>query len=287
MVHVPKKNRRSVALFRNALVILGVIVALCLSVMNIISSHDFIHLFHLNQTKVFGIGDVAISTGEEHDGEIAIDTVDCCGNNTDFGGKKQEEDYFDDDFEENSKYDKNNDEYDDGDDGNEDDKSSQEPPQVLPQIALHTKFIPWHQRQVHPLPCIIDFDSYNDEVFMQRQPTSRGLLYVKIEKAASSTLASVAARTAHAIAVRRNMTHSKYDIDTDSNTTVVKTVPQVCRYRGLTHLWSKRTIQGFENRNHNETFLWTFVKDPTKRILSLYFFFEIDWDVGKNEYTGK
>eukprot|EP00957_Ditylum_brightwellii_P142813 10881491-Ditylum_brightwellii.AAC.1 len=72
-----------------------------------------------------------------------------------------------------------------------DDKQSQD-------YASH-KFIPLYQSN-RSIPCIIDrgreptWDPMNN--YIQNQPTNWGLLYIKIKKAASSTLASVATRTA-------------------------------------------------------------------------------------------
>ena len=61
------------------------------------------------------------------------------------------------------------------------------------------------------------------------QPTEEGLLYIKIEKAASSTLASVAARSAIAIAERTHANTTRED-GTE--------VPRICRFRGMGHLVS-------------------------------------------------
>ena len=94
------------------------------------------------------------------------------------------------------------------------------------------------------------------------------MLYIKIEKAASSTLASVAARTAIAIAERTQANATRED-GTEA--------PRICRFRGMGHLWSKRSKNLLDERNRDHTFLWTFLKNPTKRFLSIYFFFHIDW----------
>ena len=136
------------------------------------------------------------------------------------------------------------------------------------------------------VPCVIDtqptwnpysgkFTWHPMDPYVQNQPTDKGLLYIKIERAASSTLASVAARIAHAVAIR-------------SNANVTRTeggkVQKICRFRGLAHLWSKRSPD-FAARNREDTFLWTFFKDPAKRELSIYFFFMIDWKPGERNYT--
>mmetsp|Transcript_29065 Transcript_29065/g.44358 ORF Transcript_29065/g.44358 Transcript_29065/m.44358 type:complete len:494 (+) Transcript_29065:41-1522(+) len=147
-------------------------------------------------------------------------------------------------------------------------------------------FIPWKRRKDHPLPCIIDrtrpadWDPMN--AYIQKQPSDTGLLYIKIEKAASSTLASVAGRIAHAMAHRTNAYVTKVDDDGNENKDGIE-VRKVCRFRGLSHLWAKRT-KSYNKRDRDQSFLWTFLKDPMQRELSLYFYFYLDWGI-KHNYT--
>ena len=145
---------------------------------------------------------------------------------------------------------------------------------IMKPFTFSRIFKPWKDRKKHLIPCIVHTDGI--KTYRQGQPTNEGLLYVKLEKAASTTLASVALRSAEAIAYKRHV-----------NTTIGPwEVPKMCKFRGVSHMWSKRSPP-FEQRNHDKSFLWTFVKDPLRRVLSVYFFFEIDWEPGKNEYTGK
>ena len=51
----------------------------------------------------------------------------------------------------------------------------------------------------------------------------------------------------------------------------------------MSHLWSTHTGE-FKTRDHDQSFLWTFLKDPTRRQLSLFFYFYVDWD-DTHEYT--
>jgi len=73
-------------------------------------------------------------------------------------------------------------------------------------VMPYTKFIPWKEATDKPLPCIIDLerdpDWYALNFFIIKQPSDDGLLFVKIEKAASSTVGSVATRISHALAHR-------------------------------------------------------------------------------------
>ena len=124
-------------------------------------------------------------------------------------------------------------------------------------------FLPWKNATTHPLPCIIDQfpDNSNLGPFhetVQRQPSQEGLLFVKIDKAGSSTVSGVAARIAHSLAKTTNKTG-------------------ICRAR-ISHVWSKRHKAkhgGLHVRNKTTSFLWTILRDPAKRAASSFFFFAV------------
>jgi len=142
----------------------------------------------------------------------------------------------------------------------------------------YRKYIPWKEENSNPLPCIIDLEKdpswYPLNDVETRQPSNDGLLFVKIEKAASTTLGSVAARIAHSLAHRvdLNVTRPRDGLQ----------VQKVCKSR-ISHMWWKRT-KTYSTRDKDRSFLWSFLKDPTKRILSYYFFFIIDAEK-KQTYT--
>mmetsp|Transcript_19604 Transcript_19604/g.22706 ORF Transcript_19604/g.22706 Transcript_19604/m.22706 type:complete len:365 (-) Transcript_19604:779-1873(-) len=144
-------------------------------------------------------------------------------------------------------------------------------------IMPNRSFVPWREENNNPLPCIIDLQEGPDfnplGHVISNQPSNEGLLFVKIEKAASTTISSVAARIAHALAHRvdANVTRPEDGLK----------VSKICKTR-LSHLWSKRT-EKLSKRDKDKSFLWTFLKDPTKRLLSIYFFFIID--LKKNHYS--
>lgn len=144
----------------------------------------------------------------------------------------------------------------------------------------YRSFVPWNQTKA-PLPCIIDndressWDTFNG--YIQNQPSDSGLLFIKIEKAASTSLAGVSARIARAIAHKVDANVTRLTPEDGLGTTV----PKICKSRSL-HLWSKRTKK-FSTRNKEQSFLWTFLKDPTKRLLSIYFYFIVD--LTKQNYT--
>ena len=92
---------------------------------------------------------------------------------------------------------------------------------------------------------------------------NKGILYIKIEKAASSTLAGVAARIAYKL----------YDIVNASAPS--ENVKRACRVR-LTHAWSRQNKRPFAIRDHDNSFLFTFLRHPGRRSLSEFYYFGVD-----------
>ena len=139
-------------------------------------------------------------------------------------------------------------------------------------------FVPWKSRRTEPIPCIIEPKKTKETIFQsyetQGKATEDGLLYIKIEKSASTTLASIAIRTAIAIAEKTQANNTRED---------GTLAPRVCKFRGTSHLWSKRS-RPFELRDRGQGFLWKFLKNPTKVHLSIYLFFMVDW---KDEEFGE
>jgi hypothetical protein len=154
------------------------------------------------------------------------------------------------------------------------------------QLSPVQPFVPWKLRRTEPIPCKIETrnstgsDSWTPFGDLdQNFPTDSGLWYIKIEKAASTTLSSVAVRTAIALAERT--TNANNTTREDGTTTPAH--HKICKFRGIAHLWAKRA-RAHTTRDHGNTFLWTFVKEPTKLHLSFYFFFVIDWSLGKRKF---
>jgi hypothetical protein len=87
---------------------------------------------------------------------------------------------------------------------------------------------------------------------VQKSPADSGFLMIKIEKCASTTSASVHTRIAHRL-FRGN---------------------PICKHRS-THLWSSRLLwtgcHSFACIQHNQTFLWTMLREPSRRVISEFF----------------
>ena len=134
--------------------------------------------------------------------------------------------------------------------------------------------IPWEQLN-REAPCIISKDALNPK--KQRTPTTRGILYIKPEKSASSTIAGVAARIAYKLF---DLTNTSAVLSTQG----IKVKTPACQLR-ITHGWSdnRHHPETLSSRIRNESFLFTFLRNPAQRVLSAFYYFGVD---GKN-ITGK
>ena len=94
----------------------------------------------------------------------------------------------------------------------------------------------------------------------QRQPSKYGILFVKIDKAGSSTMAGVALRIAHALGKRHAEERGLIDLPKDQ---------QMCRAR-VSHAWSKQSNFRYSDRDKNKSFLFTVLRDPKSRAISEY-----------------
>lgn len=137
----------------------------------------------------------------------------------------------------------------------------------------HREFEPWNRpdRRRRPFPCYPAETDWH-KVRVQRGPSSGGvgLLYVRLMKAASSTLGGVALRIAHRKAESLRFA--------DDNSTGM--VPgagsnkkrRPCRVR-FDHGLASRLRYG--DRDKSRSFLWTFVRDPTDRAISEFYHFAV------------
>lgn len=111
-------------------------------------------------------------------------------------------------------------------------------------------FLPWNIDD-NPLPC---FEPEKDWLrFKVGDTASReGFLFIKVPKTASSTGAGINLRVAHGLARRRNF--------------------EICKNR-FRHGYAR----DFEinERDKNKSFAWSIVRDPTARIISEFFHFEV------------
>jgi hypothetical protein len=109
-------------------------------------------------------------------------------------------------------------------------------------------FDPWPKDL--PLPCYPTDENWKAT---QHLPATEGFIYLKAYKTGSSTSSGINLRIARNVAKRANkdfgMCEARYD-----------------------HAWANVL---YSNRVPEKTFLWTVVRDPTKRVTSQFFHFQV------------
>jgi len=124
------------------------------------------------------------------------------------------------------------------------------PPLVNLSLVADRVFDSWPLNQ--PLPCYPPENDWHDwEV--ARSHSDTGLLFMKPMKTGGSTAAGVHLRMAHHVARRQNQT---FDL---------------CKGR-WDHAWGYKMIA---NRIPQKSFLWTIIREPTKRAISQFFHFQV------------
>lgn len=124
-------------------------------------------------------------------------------------------------------------------------------------LQVHDRVFPkWGDR---PLPCF-NVTYVRPKLAWHRginvkTPTKEGLFFVKLLKTGSTTGASIHLRIAHNLAKRRG-------------------VSPICRTRHL-HGWAGRNMYNFGQRDLEQSFLWTLVRQPTPRYISEFFHFQV------------
>ena len=97
----------------------------------------------------------------------------------------------------------------------------------------------------------------------QNIPTAKGLLYTKPIKSASSTLSGVAIQIARNMAQRLS--------SSSNNNNFIATKQCLVRFNHDQSRTSAHTFQ-YANRSRTESYLWTFIREPTERSISHFFF---------------
>ena len=137
---------------------------------------------------------------------------------------------------------------------------------TMPKNGIYPRALSLWEDVGHRAPCIIDkppdgtpttWTPLNEAD--QRQPSKAGILFVKIDKAGSSTMAGVTLRIAHALGRRRAQERGLS----------IPQHQQICRAR-MSHAWSKQSDFSFGSRNRYKSFLFTMIRDPKSRAISEY-----------------
>lgn len=103
------------------------------------------------------------------------------------------------------------------------------------------------------LPCLPPDDLWRQPT-TQRSPAREGFLFVKEMKTGGSTAAGIHLRIAHNVARRRKTGYPLCKVRNDHAT--------------ATHL-------DYQHRDRSKSFLWTVIRDPTRRALSQFFHFQV------------
>jgi hypothetical protein len=106
-----------------------------------------------------------------------------------------------------------------------------------------------------------------------RSDTKEGLLYIKEMKTGSTTLSGVTARIARNVAQRHRRSSSLSSTNTTTTIVVPNTVKEnelACTSR-FVHLRARR----LKHRNRTASFLWSVVREPTARLVSKFFHFNV------------
>jgi Galactose-3-O-sulfotransferase len=139
------------------------------------------------------------------------------------------------------------------------------------------------QARAFPIPNTTSFPCFlSNERWASQQPTKRGFLFLKPYKTASSTAAGIHLRIAKHVAQRQFQGVTTNDDDValslerhynDRTITPAAAAaspsPLFCESR-FDHGYAHHL---FPRRNKNQSFLWSIVRDPQSRLLSLFFHF--------------
>jgi hypothetical protein len=119
---------------------------------------------------------------------------------------------------------------------------------------LPRAFEPWPSQR--PLPCFSpDKDLRSHKV--QKTPSQHGFLYIKPYKTGSSTASGINLRIARNVARRL---HKHFDF---------------CQARFQHGPTDSPATFMFQNRTEEKSFLWTIIREPTKRLTSAFFHFKV------------
>jgi hypothetical protein len=126
-------------------------------------------------------------------------------------------------------------------------------------------FDPWEENR--PLPCVEPEPNW---ARMQREKSTTGFIFAKPYKTGSSTASGVNLRIARNVARRMSSADDKSSAVNNSNSTAAGEW-EICKSRS-DHV---PVHSAYKGRDRDRSYLWTILRDPTSRVVSQFFHFEV------------
>ena len=145
---------------------------------------------------------------------------------------------------------------------------------------LARAFDPWPIQQ-HPLPCFLTSEESSSWRGLQRTPSDQGFLFLKPYKTGSSTVSGINLRIA------RNVARKQQREEDGASTPNIKFTRDaaMCKARSDHGPWKFSAANMYANRIRHQSFLWTVIREPTARMISMFFHFAVSRE--KMEPTDK
>ena len=122
-------------------------------------------------------------------------------------------------------------------------------------------FEPWSHEK--PLPC---FPPEHEGNVITSHPTSTGFFFMKLMKTGGSTAAGIHIRISRNVARRQQ----QQQLTQESRSQLQRMIPY-CRGQ-WDHAWAYNMLK---DRQRDKSFTWTLLRDPTRRVASQFFHFEV------------
>ena len=126
----------------------------------------------------------------------------------------------------------------------------------LPSGVVPKAFESWPKDK--PLPCFSPLNGYQKSLAIASQPSTKGFFFMKLMKTGGSTAAGIHVRLSRNVARRQQQDRNSNDIP-------------YCRGQ-WDHAWAHTMLQ---HRQRKDSFTWTLLRDPTARVVSQFFHFEV------------
>jgi hypothetical protein len=139
--------------------------------------------------------------------------------------------------------------------------------------GIHAQSFVSNNNESRNVPCYPSNPDWST-LSVRNSPVQRGFFYLKPYKTGSSTTSGVHLRIARNVAQRQG-TNELQQPQLNTSSTGSASSLQICESRFDHGADLHAGYNLFRNRIMNESFLWTILRDPTKRAISQFFHFEV------------